>query len=235
MRGCLFQLILTFFVVFCLVWFALPIGVGYLATGALNATGFTGTNTAVDVSANPPPLLLTGHADTIHIQSTEAGIRDLHAATLDVTLGNVDLLSRQTRTVTGTLTGVRVAAPNGDQVTIQKVTLAGAATAATATCTMTQAEAVALAVSQLLAMNPPVVAKVSLKAPNVVTITVLGQQQSGRLVTTNGSLLLVTDLGGIAVTLIAPGPGNPFRFTSVNIGQGTVTFTGTISIQDLLS
>jgi hypothetical protein len=222
MRSCLIQLVLLFALVFCLLWFALPLGVGALATGALNASGFSGTDTKVEVSASPPPMLLTGHADKIHITSSQVSISDLHAASVDVTLRDIDMLSRKIGTVGGTLEGVRVAAPNGDPV-------------ATATCRMSVATVQTLAQSQLKTQTG-IAAKVVLKSPNLVTITVNGKSQSGRLLTSNGSLLLVPNGNTLpTVTLIAPGAGNPFRVTSVTIGLADLTLVGTINVQDLLT
>ena len=235
MRSCLIQLVLLFVVGFCLLWFALPFGVSELAAGALNASGFSGTDTKVDVSASPPPMLLTGHADRIHITSTQVSISDLHAASVDVTLRDVDMLGRKIGTVSGTLNGVRLAAPNGDPVTIDEVTLDGLATATTATSRMSVATAQTLAESQLKNQTG-IAAKVVLKGPNLVTITVNGKSQAGRLLTSNGSLLLVPNGNTLpSVILIAPGGGNPFRVTSVTIGLADVTLVGTIDVQKLLS
>jgi len=96
-------------------------------------------------------------------------------------------------------------------------------------------EAEALAESQLKAQSG-IVAKVTLTAPNVVTVTVGSKSQAARLVTSNGALLLVPAGDNVAtVTLISPGTANPLRVTSVVVGPLTVTLTGTINIQDLLS
>jgi hypothetical protein len=235
MRSCLIQFVIMVAVVFCLLWFGLPLGVSALATAALNATGFSGTDTKVEVSASPPFMLLTGHADTIRIRSSDARMGNLEASDIDVTLGSVELLSRDIGTVTGTLDGVRVAAPNGDPIAIDKVTLQGSATATTATATLTLAEAEALAESQVKAQTG-IVAKVTVKGPNVVTITVGSKSQAGRLLTSNGSLLLVPNSNTMAtVTLMAPGTANPLSVTSVSIGSAFVTLVGTIDIQNLLS
>lgn len=235
MRSCLIQILIMVAIVFCLLWFGLPLGVSALATAALNATGFSGTDTNVEVSADPPFMLLTGHADTIRIRSSDARMGDLDAAEVDVTLGSVELLSRDIGTVTGTLDGVRVAAPNGDPVSIDEVTLQGSATATTATATLTVAEAEALAESQVKAQTG-IVAKVTLKGPNVVTVTVGSKSQAGRMLTSNGSLLLVPNGNTMpTVTLMAPGTANPLWVTSVSIGSVDVTLVGTIDIQNLLS
>jgi hypothetical protein len=235
MRSCLIQTLLMLAIAFCLLWFGLPLGVSALATAALNATGFSGTNTKVEVAANPPFALLTGHADTVRIRSSEAKMGDLHATGVDVTLGDVELLSRNIGTVIGSLDGVRVAAPNGDPVLIDHVALSGSAIATTATASLTIAAAEALAESQLKSQTG-ITAKVTLQSPDVVTISVGGKSEAGRLVTSNGSLLLVPNGTQLPpTTLIAPDPGNPFRVTSVAIGSAAVTLIGTINIQNLLS
>ncbi|MGA3058550.1 MAG: hypothetical protein ABSE70_11030 [Candidatus Limnocylindrales bacterium] len=227
------QLLILVAVVFALLWFGLPIGASWLATNALNASGFTGTNTKVEVSSNPPPLLLTGHADTVHLTSSQVGIGDLHAATLDLTLGKVELFSRQIGTVTGTLAGVRVAAPDGQPVTIDLVTLSGAASSATAEMDMSVTEAERLAASQLKSRG--IAATVTLAPPDKITVTAGGKSQPGHLLVKEGALLLVPDGDSLpTVILIAAGGGNPFEMTSVRIGADHVTLMGTIDLQALL-
>ncbi len=233
MRSCLFQLLILVAVVFALLWFGLPFGASWLATNALNAGGFSGTDTKVDVSAYPPPLLLTGHADSIHLVSRQVGMGDLHAASLDLTLGEVELFSRKIGTVTGTLEGVRVATPDGQPLTVDTVTLSGAARSASAEMDVSMAEAQRLAVAQLKALG--VAATVTLAAPNKVTVTAGGKSQPGRLEAAAGGLLLVPDGDSLpTVTLIAPGGGNPFRISSVTIGADQVTLNGTIDLESLL-
>ena len=233
MRSCLIQLLILVAVIFGVLWFGLPIGASWLATNALNASGFSGTNTKVEVSSDPPPLLLTGHADTVHLTSSQVGIGDLHAATLDLSLGQVELLSRKIGTVTGTLEGVRVAAPDGQPVTIDLVTLSGAASSATAEMEVSIAEAERLGASQLKSSG--IAATVTLAPPDKITIKAGGQSQPGHLVVQEGALLLVPDGDSLpTVTLIAAGAGNPFEMTSVRIGGERVTLLGTIDLQALL-
>jgi hypothetical protein len=233
MRSCLIQLLILVAMVFALLWFGLPIGASWLATNALNASGFSGTNTKVEVSSDPPPLLLTGHADTIHLTSSQVGIGDLHTATLDLTLGQVELFSRRIGTVTGTLGGVRVAAPDGQPVTIDLVTLSGAASSATAEMDVSIAEAERLAASQLKSRG--IAATVALAPPDKITIAAGGKKQPGHLLVKDGALLLVPDGDSLpTVILIAAGGGNPFEITSVRIGADRVTLLGTIDLQALL-
>lgn len=234
MRSCLIQLLMAVVVVFALVWFGLPFGVSWLATNALNAAGFTGTDTKVEVSADPPPRMLLGHADRVRLTSSQVSVGDLHSATIDVTMGDVELIDRKIGSVTGTLTGVRVFAPNGDPITIDTVTLDGEGTSATATLTITKAEAESMAESQLKAQTG-LVGKVKLAAPDKVTLTVNGKTEAGHLLVKNGALQLVPVSGALpTVTLLDAAKGNPFRLASGLIGTDSVTLTGTIDLQTLL-
>jgi hypothetical protein len=229
----LIQLLVLVAVVFGLLWFGLPFGASWLATNSLNAGGFTGTDTKVDVSAYPPPVLLTGHADSIHLTSSQVGIGDLHAASLDLTLGKVELFSRQIGTVAGTLEGVRVAAPDGQPVTVDTVKLSGAASSASAEMDVSMAEAQRLAVAQLKSLG--IAATVTLAAPNRITVTAGGRSQPGRLVAAAGALVLVPDGDSLpTVTLMEPGAGNPFQLSSVAIAADHLTLVGTIDVQALL-
>lgn len=233
MRSCLIQVLVALLVVLLLLWFALPLAVSALAAGALNAAGFNGTDTRVEVSANPPPLLLTGRGN-VHIVSSDVSLSDLHAAAVDVTLTDVDLLSREIGGVEGTLEGVQVAAPNGDTVSIDDVSLAGPAGRTVASCDVSLAEARELAESQLASQG--VKATVLLAAPNVVTLNVGGNAFKGRLVATDGSLFLVPESKAMpTVLLISPGRGSPFRVESVSISETHVILSGTIDVESLLS
>jgi hypothetical protein len=233
MRSCLIQLLILVAMVFALLWFGLPFGASWLATNALNAGGFSGTDTKVEVSAYPPPLLVTGHADSIHLTSSQVGMGDLHAASLDLTLGEVELFSRKIGTVRGTLVGVRVATPHGQPLNVDTVKLSGAASSANAEMDVSMAESQRLAVAELKALG--VVATVALAAPNKITVTAGGKPQPGRLEVAAGALLLVPDSDTLpTVTLIAPGGGNPFHISSVTIWADHLTLNGTIDVQALL-
>jgi hypothetical protein len=233
MRSCLFQLLFLVALVVGLLWFGLPMGAGWLATNAIRAAGFSGTNTSVEVSSSPPLLLLTGHADSIHLTSAQVTVGDLHAATVDMTLGKVDLIGRTAGSVDGALTGVSVAAPDGEPITVESVALSGSAASTQAQMKVSTAQAEGLAVSQLQARG--VTGTVTLEAPDRVTIVAAGKPQSGQLETSDGDLLLVPDGPALPViTLIAPGSGNPFRVTAVSIAADGVTLIGTINLASLL-
>ncbi len=234
MRSCLIQIVIAAVVVFALLWFGLPLVANVLALQALEAAGFSGTNTQVQVVANPPPLLLTGHADSIHITSNQAGVANLHANVVDVTLYDVDLLSRRFGSVQGVLNGVSLAAPNSDAVSLTSVQLSGPSASAVAICTLTVTQTETLAESQLRSQG--VDARVALVPRNRMIITVGGNSYFGSLEPENGSLYLVPDAGVLPkVLLMAPGEGNPFRITSVEVGDQDVVLTGTIDVQGLLT
>jgi hypothetical protein len=233
MRSCLFQLLLSAAVIVALLWFGLPFGASWLATNALGAVGFSGTNTTVEVSASLPPRILTGYADSIHLTSTQVGIGDLHAASVDLTLGGVELFSRKIATVQGTLGGVRVPDPDGQPITFEKVDVTGDAKRAASTLSISNAEAMRLAASQLKAHG--ISGTVTMASPDQVLVTAGGKPQSCRLRAIGGGLVLVPDGNALpTLTLIAPGGGNPFQLSSASVGAKSVTLIGTIDIQAIL-
>ena len=99
MRSCLLQLLIGAALIFALLWFGLPFGASWLATSALTASGFSGTNTQVEVKADLPPRILAGHADSIHVTSDQVSVGDLHSGTIDLTLTTVELFDRKIGTV----------------------------------------------------------------------------------------------------------------------------------------
>ena len=234
MRSCLIQMLILLVVAFALLWFGLPVGASWLATNAINASGFSGTDTKVTVSENPPPLLLTGHADTIRITSTQASVGDLHATTLDFSLGKVSLLDRTVGTIDGTMTGVKMPAPDGMTVTVDSATVKGAANSAQATLKLAKSEVETLGAQQLKSQTG-INSTVVLTAPNKVTLKVSGRSEPGTLVVKNGELDLVPDGAGLpTATLLKSGDGNPFTLQSVTIDGNVVTLIGRIDVEKLL-
>jgi len=234
LRSCLVQLLILVALVFGLLWFGLPLGAGWLVTNALDAVGFSGTGTRVDVSANPPFRLLAGQADSVRIVSKQVSVGDLHAASIDLTESQVDLISRHIETVDGQLAQVRVASPSGDAVMVDAVALSGPASTAIAELSLSIAQAQKLAESELAAHGVP--GTVVLAPPNRVTIKTGGRSLPAHLEALDGSLVLVPDGTQLApITLLAPGSGNPFYVTAVSIAASGATLTGTIDVQSLLA
>ncbi len=234
MRSCLMQLLITAAVIFALLWFGLPFGASWLSTNALNAAGFTGTDTKVAVSATLPPRMLLGHADSVRLTSTKVSVGDLHADAVDVTLTNVELFDRTFSSVHGSLSGVRVPTTTGDFITAETVALDGTGTNAQSTLTLANSELETLAATQLKAQKVPVTS-VKLSAPNLLTIRAAGQTKVGHIVAKDGAIqVTVAGFTPSTMTLIQSGNGNPFRFTSVAVGTTSVTLVGTIDLQSLL-
>jgi hypothetical protein len=250
---CLLSLLLTVAVVVFVLWVTLPLAAGYLIMGTMSVGGFHGTDTKVDVQANPPLIILEGHADSVHLTATDVSVGDLQAGQVDLTLNDVAVISRHVGAVHGTFEQVTVrgAASPGQTTTppdvmAQEVAVDGASNAAQATITMSGTQAASLAESELQTKTG-VVATVTLKAPNIVDIKSGGHTQTARLVVPPfgspqaGSLELVPDGGALpTVVLMSPGSGNPFTFQTVVIGTDgtgaqTVTLKGTIDIQKLIS
>jgi hypothetical protein len=233
MRSCLVQLLILVAIVFGLVWFALPMGAAWVATNALKTAGFSGTDTVVTVNADPPFLLLTGHADSVHVTSNAVSVGDLEAKSIDITLGKVDLIGRTVGTVSGTLSGVTIPVASGDPITASTVKLTGSATATQATIELPMAQAQALAIAQLKAQG--LTATVTFTAPDVVTIKAAGKTVAAHLEAADGILLLVPEAPGFPIVpLITPGNGNPFRVTGASVAAKSVTLSGTIDLQSLL-
>lgn len=246
MRSCLLSLLITIALLVVVLWLTLPMLAGYAILGMLNIGGFNGRDTQVEVQANPPLIILTGHADTVHLVSNDVSVNELRARRIDLQLDDVAVLSRHVGAVHGTLEGVDVmgAATAGRsdatvRVSVQEVRVEGPAFMAGATVVMTGAEAARLAASQLKIASG-MTATVSFKTPDAVTIKSGGQTQIGHLVVKEGALLLVPDGGKMpTVVLMKPGKGNPFIFTAARVGTDLtgvqiVTLEGTIDIQSLL-
>ena len=240
-RGCLVSLVGTISLVTVVLWLTLPFLASWALIGLMDINGFNGTNTQVEVRANPPLLLLAGHADTVHIVSNNVTAGPLEAKRVDLRLENVALITRQAGNVTGELDGVTITAPGTPgqpaiTAVLEKVTVSGPGNATQATITMTGDEAAQLAESELKAKTG-VTATITFKAPNLVVLKLGTATQDGHLVIRNGDLVLVPSLTLIpAITLLHPGSGEPFRFATMTMDQQAtlLTFTGTIDIQSLL-
>jgi hypothetical protein len=243
MRCCLLTLLTMVAVGVLALWFAGPLAAGYLIETGLGAAGFHGTNTRVEVSADPPLIILTGRADSVRLTATQVSVDQLRAGRVDLELDGVAVLSRHVDAVHGSFENVQLlAAPVAGQsqapqvVEVEKVTLNGPSDATVATIVMTGDQAIALARGQLYATTG-VQAALSLQAPDVVFIKVGGHTDTAHLVVQKGALMLVSS--GATVSLFKPGQQNPFYMTSAVIGTAAqggqiLTLTGTIDVQSLL-
>lgn len=223
MRGCLVTLVLLVAAVAALLWLALPPLAGTLVQGALVAGGLQAATTVVTVTSDPPPRLLSLAADAVEIQATNATIRGLSAARLDLVLHDVNLVDRTFGTIDGTLRGVRLADAASSEPGIPVVVVSGTSDAVRATMTLPAADAEALgvaAVERAVGITP---SSVRLTAPDRVRIKLGGQAVDGRLaVRADGSLVLIppANLSLAPITVLAADPTLALKVLSFRVVDG---------------
>lgn len=230
MRGCLVSIAVLVTVGLVAGSTLLPRIVSAVAEGALGLAGFSGTNTTVQVIANPPPKLLTLTADALRIHSTNASFRGIQAGEVSLTLHDVHLLDRRSGTLNGTLRDVRFGSAGGARLEIANVELSGTATDARATLTLSSTEVGQLVGTALRTAVGSSPSQITLAAPDRLRAVVGGATVTVRLrVRADGALVLVTPAGPgtSALPLIVPGPATPFRILSFQIvGDSLVLVAG---------
>lgn len=232
LRGCLTTLVLGAIVLALLGWFALPPAAAWAVGAALTASGFQGTGTQVTVSASPPFELLTGHADTVRIQSRNVNFQGLRADAMAVTATTVDLFGRAATAIHGTFTGVTFAGAGSIDLTAPGMTVAGSSAATTATVVLDPApveHAISAAIVTATGVAPT---SVTLAAPDTVTVTVAGHKLSGTLVPTpDGGIGVKPISSGLpAIEVLTPDPGGHFRVQGIVVGAQGVTITASVTL-----
>src|SRR4051794_23009294 len=110
MRGCLFVIAFAAVILIAIAWFGAPALAAFAVRNGLESAGFASGDITVDVTADPPLTVVTGHADEVRIRATDASIDGLVASGLDVRLRAVNLFSRSFGSVDGSLSDVSVPA-----------------------------------------------------------------------------------------------------------------------------
>jgi streptogramin lyase len=216
-RGCLSGMLVLVLVVVGGAWLLTPMAVDALLAGALSASGFHGTGTTVDAIANPPPLLLTGHADTVRIRSSDVTVHELEASSLELTLSDVSLLSRSFATVDGTLSGVQIKG-GGTSLEARTATVHGRASAARVVLSLDRAQVEALVSSGVAAAVGPLPVAISVQPPDRIAFTLEGRSATGSLGVENGSLTLRPLGAGLdRIVLVAPPAGAAWQIVSVAV------------------
>jgi hypothetical protein len=232
-RGCLTFLLFVAILVGAVAWIGAPTVASAGITAALAASGLSGTDTRVTVTANPPVELVSLHADSVRIETLDAHWQDLRAATLDLTLDDVSLGSRSFATIKGSLTGVQLTT-DGPTITSPRVTLTGSSSDASATIGVA-AQTVSMlaldAAERTIGTRPT---KVSLGPPDKITLVVNGQPIAGRLVVDAGGALVALVQGVGSVRLFGPGTGDPFTLTSVTVSpDGSLVLAARVDLGSL--
>jgi hypothetical protein len=229
MRGCLTFLVVVALLVGVGGWFLLPPATGALVGTGLVVSGLRGTDTKVEVSADPPFELLTGHADSVSITSSSATWGQLSAATLEVNLSDVGLVDRTFDRIDGRLTGVSLADDNGATIGVSSVILGGTRQAPTATLGLSSL-AVELLVGRAVASELPATPeRVRLQAPDRLVLEAASRSVTGRLAIDAGALVL--RLQGVGtVSIYDPGQSAPFRLRSVSVTADELSLGASINL-----
>jgi hypothetical protein len=216
MRGCLTFLLFVAILVGAIAWVGAATAGSAGITAALAASGLSGTDTKVTVTANPPLELVSLHADSVRVQTKDAQWNDLRAATLDLTLDDVSLGSRSFASIKGRLTGVQMTSA-GTTLSSGLVTLTGSSTKATATISVAPGAVSALAMDAAERTTGTRPSKVTLSPPDKLALIVGDTAVAGRLAIDSGGALVALVQGVGTVQLLAPDARNPFTFTSVTV------------------
>ena len=229
-RGCLVTIVVFVAIVLGVLWFALPPIAGGLATAALTNAGVHGTDTRVDVGADPPLRLLFLDANRVRLRSSNVDIRNVHADSVDVTLREVSIARRSFAFIEGSLTGVRVTPDSGPAFEATSVQITGPAAAARVVITVDRTSAQNLITSAIATSTGVAVSRVVLAAPDRVTVTTPRGAVSGRLdVTPAGDLVLLPSTGG-SISLVGTGPDQPVRLRSVQVAGDGLEVAGVINL-----
>jgi hypothetical protein len=232
MRGCLSVLLLAAVFVLGLAWFGGPALAGTVVERSMTAAGFVAADTSVSVTSEPPLELLTGHADRVVIKGRNATLRDIRAASLSLTLSNVDLVGRRFARVDGTLDNVSIDASDGTVINARSITVRGPADATTATIRLAEDVVKRLLTDGIRAQAGLGVGSVTLSPPNRIKFTA-GLSIDGRFdVGSDGSLGVVTSGGGSRFTLFEPPP--QLRLTNASVVGTDLVLVGTISVAELI-
>lgn len=232
MRGCLSVLVLAALFLVVGTWFGGPPIAEALVTTGLTASGLHSDDLAVQVEADPPLRLATGHADRVVVDGTDVSWNGLTADALHLTLDDVDFLGRSAGQTNGRLTGVELpnVDPPGSKATVD---IAGPGASAVVTVTIDNATVERMAIEafeQKLGVRP---SSATLSEPNVIRFTAGPVTASGALtIGPDGSLGVTTPLG--TVTVLERSPSQPIQLTSVAVEGDNLVLTGTLNVKDLL-
>ncbi len=234
MRGCLSFLVFAALLIGAVLWFALPPAAAGLVGITLSAAGFEGRDTQVEVVADPPLELLSGHADRLTIDATDVRTRGMTASTLDLDLRGLDLFARSARSTTGTLTDVTVGDAVGGSLRIRRIDLAGPTDAARATLVVDEAE-LARRVLEAVASTGGAVGRISVDPPDGLVVEALGRRLRAHLAVGSGGLieLRLPPIGSLPV--VAPPPDLGATFDAVTIAPDhTLVIIATMDLRSVL-
>jgi hypothetical protein len=232
MRGCLSVILIAAVFVAAGAWFGGEPVASALVSSGLAASGLDARRMDVSVEAEPPIIVATGRADRVTVEADDVDWNGLRARSLDLTLEDVDLLSRRAATANGRLIGVEL--PNADPPgSLATVEIEGPAADATATITIDgdTVEAMAIAAFEAkLGVEPD---SATLEEPDVIRVRAGAIELAGSMeVAPDGSVEVDTPLG--SVTVVEADPSQPFTLTDVAVEGDSLVLTGTVDLVDLI-
>jgi hypothetical protein len=235
-RGCLSVLVIAAVFLVATVWFGGQPLAGAVVEASLAAAGFQADTLDVEVTASPPLRLATGHADVIRIEATGMRWNALRASSMDLSLGDVDLLNRTAATADGSFEDVDLGGADASaeaEPLSARITLAGPASEALATISIPGATVESLvrdAVERELDVRPETV---TLSAPDTLALQIAGNVVSGQLILdVSGAVVLSTTLG--TIRLVAPDPSIPLQLSELAVESGALVLRGTLNVQGML-
>jgi hypothetical protein len=231
-RGCLFVLVLAAAVLGAFAWFGSPVLAATVIQAALENAGYHATTSTISATSDPPPKLLLGRADRVEIDGTGVAFRTFHAARLDLTLTDVDVVARTAATISGRIVGAELEA-SGTAATTADVEIDGPASDASATIEVDGATVDRLVKAAFAARFGVAPSGTELVAPNTLRVTAPGATIEGRFgVDADGAIALTTRLG--ATPVFRFDPSFPLRLTSIAIVDGRLRIGGVLDAEALL-
>ncbi len=233
MRGCLTWFFVLFAIILGATWVFAPAVVAGLVSAGLGTAGFESADKTVTVAADPPIELLTLRVDKVRVQATNATFSGLAIGSVDLTLGGVGLMGRQADSVDGTLTGVKVPTELGSAANLSSVGLSGPSSDLRAIVTLSLRDVQALASAAVQGqLGSTAATKVTLTAPDKVTVSASGLNVRGRLVVDKGGglVLVTTSPAGFSgpIDIFRPGPTQPLHLTGITLRANGATLTATV-------
>jgi hypothetical protein len=232
MRGCLTWFFALIAIVLVATWTFAPAVAAGLVSAGLGTAGFESADKKVSVIADPPIELLTLRADKVRLEATGATFAGLTIGSVDLTLGGVGLMGRQADSVDGTLTAVKVPTELGSTANLTSVGLSGPSSDLRAIVTLSLKDVQALASAAVEGQLGPTRTKVTITAPDKVTVSASGLNVRGRLVVDKGGglVLVTTSPAGFSgpIDIFRPGPTQPLRLTGITLRSDGATLTATV-------
>jgi len=231
-RGCLSVLVLGAVFLGALVWFGGPPVASAVVTSALRGSGLAANQLDVEVTADPPLILVEGRADRVTIHATGASWKGVAIASLELTLDSVDLLARSAASANGRLGSVQLDAQDRQPV-LGDVELTGSTSAAKTTIQLDAAGLEPIAATAFVTEFGIRPSSVTLVTPDIIRVTLGPRLVDATLkVDADGSVVAVAN--GASIVLFTPNPALPIHLTGLTASLTRLTLHGTFDVGKLL-